>query len=106
MTAARPTDAQIADAILTLAAARAPASLCPSEAARVIAKDGRWRALMARVREVAAQLAGEGLLVATQRGRAVDPLAARGPIRLSQPPYGEAASDGDGSSASVRPSRR
>ncbi|QDT39069.1 hypothetical protein Pan189_34710 [Stratiformator vulcanicus] len=36
------------------------------------------------VRRVAAALCDEGHLVATQRGTVVDPLTARGPIRLQQ----------------------
>ncbi|MCT4685011.1 MAG: DUF3253 domain-containing protein [Roseicyclus sp.] len=55
-------------------------SFCPSEAARALAED--WRPLMAEVRRVAAGLP----LRATQKGVAVDPVTARGPIRLGLPP--------------------
>ena len=62
---------------MTLAQARgAQKSFCPSEAARVLAKD--WRPLIPAVRRVAAGLP----LVATQRGRVVDAQNAKGPIRL------------------------
>jgi hypothetical protein len=40
---------------------------------------------MPAVRRVAAGMVAEGALVATQRGRPVDPAEARGPIRLAQP---------------------
>ena len=56
------------------------ASFCPSEAARALAAD--WRPLMPEVRRVAAGLP----LLATQGGQPVDPLAARGPIRLRLQP--------------------
>ncbi len=69
------TDDDIRGAILRLTAARA--SVCPSEVARDLAAD--WRALMPRVREVAA---GMPEVAVTQRGVEVDPRAARGPVRL------------------------
>ena len=52
-------------------------SFCPSEAARALAPD--WRPVMPEVRRVAASLPE---LEATQKGRPVDPLTAKGPIRL------------------------
>lgn len=58
----------------------AGASFCPSEAARALSDD--WRTLMPDVRRVAAGLP----LVATQKGAVVDPVAARGPIRLRLAP--------------------
>lgn len=65
-------------AILDLAIARGRGkSICPSEVAKALAKD--WRALMPLVRSVAA---GMPEIVATQSGVEVDPLTARGPIRL------------------------
>ena len=71
------TDDRIAAVLMTLARERAPRSFCPSEAARRLSDD--WRPLMADVRRVA-----QGLpLQATQGGTRVDPVAARGPIRLS-----------------------
>lgn len=84
-------DDAVADAIVTLLAARAPGtSICPSEAARALAAggpagDAAWRALMPRVRAAAARLAAAGRIEATQRGAPADPLAARGPIRLRRP---------------------
>lgn len=52
-------------------------SFCPSEAARALAPD--WRPLMPAVRRVAASLPE---LEATQKSQPVDPLTAKGPIRL------------------------
>ncbi|PWR04417.1 DUF3253 domain-containing protein [Meridianimarinicoccus roseus] len=75
-------DSDIAGVLTDLAHRRgAGASFCPSEAARALSQD--WRPLMPRVRAVAAGLARAGQLVATQKGVPVDPLAARGPIRLA-----------------------
>ena len=68
--------------ILRAVAARGPGkSICPSEVARALAAD--WRKLMPAVRAAAARLAARGALRVTQKGADVDPLAARGPIRLS-----------------------
>ncbi len=72
-----PSDEAIAAALMKLAVARAGRTFCPSEAARALSDD--WRPLMDRVRRVAATLP----LKATQRGAPVDPVGARGPIRLS-----------------------
>ena len=74
------TDAQIADTLIDLAHRRgAGKTFCPSEAARALAAD--WRPLMPDIRRVAAGLP----LAATQGGAPVDPLTARGPIRLGLP---------------------
>ncbi len=62
----------------SLAAERAPKTFCPSEAARLLSAD--WRLLMPDVRRVAATLP----LIATQKGQPVDPLTAKGPIRLQE----------------------
>ncbi|MFD1510821.1 DUF3253 domain-containing protein [Lacimonas salitolerans] len=72
-----PDDEEIAACLMALARARgADKSFCPSEVARRLASD--WRPLMPRVRAVAATLP----LLATQKGRPVDPHTAHGPIRL------------------------
>lgn len=69
---------RIRAAILDLALRRGRGkSLCPSEVAKALAAD--WRALMPEVREVAA---GMPEIVATQGGVEVDPVTARGAIRL------------------------
>lgn len=76
-----PDDARIAEVLMDLAHRRGGGrSFCPSEAARALAED--WRPLMAEVRRVAAGLP----LMATQKGAPVDPVTARGPIRLGLPP--------------------
>jgi hypothetical protein len=65
-------------AILDLALQRGRGkSLCPSEVARALAAD--WPPLMAEVRAVAAEMPE---IVVMQKGREVDPLTVRGPIRL------------------------
>ena len=73
----------IADAILTLCMQRGPGrTICSSEAARHVAGDGDWQALMPKVRAVAAALQKDGRIAVTQKGVAVDIAAARGAIRL------------------------
>jgi Protein of unknown function (DUF3253) len=69
--------------LLDLASRRSEgATFCPSEAARGLSKD--WRPLMPRVREVAAELVGDGQLICTQRGPPAHPLTTRGAIRLAR----------------------
>ncbi len=82
---AAPDHAHIAECILRLCAARrAGATICPSEAARALCtSEDEWRTLMPEVRAVAAALADAGRIVVTQKGTAVDPRTARGPIRLA-----------------------
>lgn len=76
-----PEQARIAEVLMDLAQRRGPGrSFCPSEAARALHDD--WRPLMPDVRRVAARLP----LLATQKGQPVDPVTARGPIRLSLAP--------------------
>lgn len=55
-------------------------TICPSEAARAIASP-EWRPAMDQVRSVGRQLAAEGDIEVTQRGRTVDPETATGAIR-------------------------
>lgn len=56
-------------------------TICPSEVARALTSD-EWRSLMPLVRSIAAELVNEGAIVALQKGQIVDPLMAKGPIRL------------------------
>lgn len=72
-----PSDERIARVLASLARERAPASFCPSEAARRLATE--WRPLMEDVRRVAAMIPE---LRATQGDVEVDPQTASGPIRL------------------------
>ncbi|MEM9435573.1 MAG: DUF3253 domain-containing protein [Pseudomonadota bacterium] len=74
----RPTDAAIVEALRALAGEKVGKTFCPSEAAKRVAED--WRPLMPRVRALAAAVG----LTATQKGVPVDPIKARGPIRLSR----------------------
>ena len=71
------------EAILTLLDRRDPGkTICPSEAARALGGDDGFREHMDEVRQAAASLRERGVIEVTQRGRAVDPATARGPIRL------------------------
>ncbi|MEO1658527.1 MAG: DUF3253 domain-containing protein [Pseudomonadota bacterium] len=70
------------DAIMMLLGQRGPErSICPSEAARLVLGEDGWREAMEPVREAGRALAAEGLILVTQKGSAVDPATARGPIR-------------------------
>ncbi|MEE2891131.1 MAG: DUF2256 and DUF3253 domain-containing protein [Pseudomonadota bacterium] len=76
------TDKALERAILELLSMRARgATICPSEAARQIAPE-TWRDLLEPTREAARRLVATGHIEITQKGRAVDPSRARGPIRL------------------------
>ncbi|WP_353506157.1 DUF3253 domain-containing protein [Variovorax jilinensis] len=81
------TDATIVKAIWALLDARdLAASICPSDVARALATDEQaWRALMPRVRRVAASLARDGLLKVTRGSSVVDATAGGGPVRLRRP---------------------
>ncbi|MEM7740784.1 MAG: DUF3253 domain-containing protein [Pseudomonadota bacterium] len=71
------------DAILhLLRQRRRDASICPSEAARLVGDVETWRDAMGPVRDAARDLVSEGLILVTQRGSVVDPILAKGPIRL------------------------
>ncbi len=61
-------------------------TICPSEAARAWSPQD-WRKHMDTVRRVCFELAEEGAVVITQRGKVVSGRPARGPIRvaLAQP---------------------
>jgi hypothetical protein len=73
-------DQEIERAILALLEQRDEGkTICPSEAARALAGDDDFRALMDPVRRVAD---GMPEVEITQKGRAVQLDAARGPIRL------------------------
>ena len=83
---------ELRQAILSLLSRRAPeATICPSEAARLVGGDDAFRPLMPAARAAAAALVDEGRVEVTQGGSVVDPAAARGPIRirLRRPPGGD-----------------
>ena len=77
----------IADTMIRLCTERGSGmTICPSEVARALAKHGdAWQDLMSDVRRVAERLADRGRIRVTQRGKDVDAVSARGPIRLSLP---------------------
>lgn len=76
---------RIRDALLRLLEARRTSStICPSEAARLVALDLKceWRDLMRPVRYVAGRMVEQGVIDIVQHGRRVEIASARGPIRL------------------------
>lgn len=78
--------ARLRAAMLALLRARDPEkTICPSDAARV-AGGSTWRSAMAAARDVAAELAGSGVIEVRQRGARVDLQSARGPVRLARGP--------------------
>jgi hypothetical protein len=79
-------DRILEDTILELLSKRAgDATICPSEAARVVFPEG-WRERMEDARRAARRLVAAGLIEITQGGRVVDPSTAKGPIRLRLKP--------------------
>ena len=64
---------------------RPDATICPSDAARVVGGES-WRDLMDAAREVAAELAREGTVAVQQHGGDVDVAVAAGPVRLARGP--------------------
>jgi hypothetical protein len=80
-------DRLLEEAIRTLLSQRAAgATICPSDAARSVAGDGDWRALMGPARDAARRLVTSGEVDITQGGQVVDPSSARGPIRIRRRP--------------------
>jgi len=76
------TDQALEASILDLLDARAAsATICPSEAARVVDPDG-WQDLMEPARQAARRLVAAGDVEITQGGHVVDPSTAKGPIRI------------------------
>lgn len=73
---------RLAATIRTLLRSRDGATICPSEAARVVGGK-EWRDLMDPAREVASELAETGVIVITQKGEEVDLGSVRGPVRLA-----------------------
>ena len=76
------TDLALEHAIISLLDGRAHgATICPSEAAKVVGGDD-WRGLMEPARAAARRLVAAGNVEITQGGRVVDPSTAKGPIRI------------------------
>ena len=79
------TDRALEEAIAALLERRArDATICPSEAARQVRPED-WREWMEATRRAARRMVARGELRMLQRGRDVDPDAARGPVRLGRP---------------------
>jgi hypothetical protein len=79
----RALDDALERAIIDLLARRTgEASICPSEAARLVAGESDWRELMEAARSAARRLVARGEVVVMQGGRIVDPSTAKGPIRI------------------------
>lgn len=77
----QPTREDIREKMLELAKNRGrDKTLCPSEVVRALTDD--WRPLMDLVREIAAEEVDADRIKVTQKGEVVDPLEAKGPIRL------------------------
>lgn len=78
----KPVDHDLEAAILRLLSQRSGgATICPSEAAKVVEPD-YWRTLMEPTRSAARRLVASGDVVITQQGVVVDPSSAKGPIRI------------------------
>ncbi|WP_235581548.1 DUF3253 domain-containing protein [Rhodococcus sp. Leaf278] len=76
------TDKELEDKIRDLLDARSrDATICPSDVARALSDDG-WRDLMEPVRRAARRMVDAGEVEITQKGSAVDPSTAKGPIRI------------------------
>ena len=89
----RPTDEELAETILRLAAERGEErTLGPMDVARALGGDhpDGWGPLMQPIRRLAVQLMKDGRLVITRKGRPVDPNDFRGVYRLRLPGQGEA----------------
>lgn len=75
-------DEKLERTILDLLDARpGDATICPSEAARIVFPDA-WKDRMEATRRAARRLVAAGRIVITQGGKTVDPSTAKGPIRL------------------------
>ncbi|MDU0342620.1 DUF3253 domain-containing protein [Bosea rubneri] len=88
----KPTDEDLAETILRLAAERGDGrTLGPMDVARSLGGDhpDGWGPLMQPIRRVAVQLMKDGRLVITRKGRPVDPDDFRGVYRLRLPEAGE-----------------
>jgi len=76
-------DRDLESAIISLLDQRtAGATICPSEAARLVAGESGWRDLMEPARRAARRLVAAQEVEITQGGRVVDPSSVWGPIRI------------------------
>jgi len=78
------TSVRLAAAMRALLRHRRPeATICPSDAARAVG-GASWRDLMGPARDVAGELARQGVVVVRQGGVEVDVATAVGPVRLGR----------------------
>ena len=78
----QPADRELEEAVVALLANRTGgATICPSEAARVVGGE-QWHDLMEPARCAARRLVARGEVDIVQGGRVVDPSTAKGPIRI------------------------
>lgn len=81
-----PTDRRLETLMVEILRSRgAPKTICPSEAARIVAGQDmprKWRALIPAARKAARRLVAKGKAEILQHGRPVDASTARGPIRI------------------------
>ncbi len=76
-------DERLEAEILHLLSKRAKdATICPSEAARSVFGEDRWREEMERTRRAARRLMNKGEIEILQKGQVIDPSTAKGAIRL------------------------
>jgi hypothetical protein len=76
-------DRRLESAITDLLGRRArSATICPSEAARLVGGEDGWNDLMEPARRAARRLVDRGEVEILQGGRVVDPSTAKGPIRI------------------------
>ena len=77
-------DERLRSAILELLGSRkASSTICPSDAARAVGGT-TWRAAMPLAREIAAELADDGVVEVRQHGQPVDVRTAEGPVRIAR----------------------
>lgn len=87
---------RLAATMRTLLRHRRPeATICPSDAARVVGGES-WRDLMNMARAVAADLVRHEVLVESQGGHEVDPANVVGPVRLGRGKCWDTGISGDG----------
>ncbi len=82
-------DRRIRSTIRTLTSRRGPGkTICPSEVARAVASPD-WRPTMERVRQIARELAADGVVFISASGRTLGPSEEpKGPIRIGCPATG------------------
>lgn len=76
-------DQKLETTILKLLSQRATKdTICPSEAARMVYPEDKWRSQMEAIRSAARRLVSQQKIEILQKGQVVNPSTAKGPIRL------------------------